>query len=261
MHRIVIALVLVGLAPPALAQTAGEKGLAIAREADRRDLGWGDARVRLKMTLRNRRGQSSTRDLRIKFLESTAADRGDSSLTVFDRPRDIKGSAFLSHTRIAEPDDQWLYLPALKRVKRISSSNKSGPFMGSEFAYEDLLSQEIAKYTYEWLRDEACGALQCFVIERVPVYENSGYTRQHVWIDKAEYRPMRVVFHDRKDSRLKTLELSDYRRYLDKHWRAHRQEMENHQTGKSTSLAFEGFEFRIGLSPRAFTAARLKRVR
>ena len=258
---ILIALMLVSLTAPSFAETAEEKGLAIAQEIDRRDLGWGDSKVRLKMTLRNRQGQSSVRDLRINFLEVSETDRGDMSLSVFERPRDVKGTAFLSHTKITEPDDQWLYLPALKRVKRISSSNKSGPFVGSEFAYEDLLSHEVAKYTYKWLRDEPCGTLQCFVVERVPVYENSGYTRQYVWVDKAEYRPMKIVYHDRKDSRLKTLVLADYHRYLDRYWRAHRQEMENHQTGKSTSLAFVEFEFRTGLSPRAFTAGRLKRVR
>ncbi|NIT13503.1 MAG: outer membrane lipoprotein-sorting protein, partial [Candidatus Dadabacteria bacterium] len=98
---------------------------------------------------------------------------GDKSITVFDEPRDIEGTALLSHTKILDPDDQWLYLPAVKRVKRISSKNKSGPFVGSEFAYEDLLSQEVDKYNYKWLKDEKCGDLECHVVERYPLYENS----------------------------------------------------------------------------------------
>jgi len=129
--------------------------LAIAREMDRRDSGWKDQRANLVMTLRNRQGQESRRELRISTLEVDGD--GDKSLTLFDSPRDVKGTAFLSFTHATEPDDQWLYLPALKRVKRISSRNKSGSFMGSEFAYEDLSSQEVDKFRYKWLRDEALG--------------------------------------------------------------------------------------------------------
>ena len=259
MRYLITALLFALLPLETIAETPEEKGLSIIKEADLRDSGWVDGTAEMRMILRNAQGEESTRELRIKNLE--VEGDGDKSLSVFDAPKDIKGTALLSFTHALEPDDQWLYLPALKRVKRIASANKSGPFMGSEFAYEDLLSQEVAKYTYKWLRDEACGDLQCFVIERVPVYENSGYTRQHVWIDQSEYRPMKVVFYDRKDSMLKTLEFNAYRRYLDKYWRSHRQEMVNHQTGKSTTLAFDDFAFRVGLKARDFTAGRLKRVR
>ena len=78
----------------------------------------------------------------------------------------VKGVNILSHTKIFEPDDQWLFLPALKRVKRISSRNKSGPFMGSEFAYEDLVSREVEKYSYKFIKDEKCPTIEgnCFVL-------------------------------------------------------------------------------------------------
>lgn len=246
---------------PVRGETPAEKGLAIAVEMDRRDLGWGDSSTVLTMILTNRHGDTSTRELRLKSLEVQDTAVGDKSLTIFDRPRDVEGTAFLSHTRITEADDQWLYLPALKRVKRISSANKSGPFMGSEFAYEDLLSQEVGKYTYNWLRDEACGELTCFVIERFPVYENSGYTRQIVWVDQEEYRPMKIDFYDRKNAPLKTLVYADYRQYLGQYWRAQHMAMENLQTGKATTLTFEDYEFQVGINERDFTASRLKQVR
>jgi Outer membrane lipoprotein-sorting protein len=252
-------LILLSLSFSALAQTPEETGLEIAIEADRRDTGFHDSTASLKMLLRNRQGDESTRDIRVRTLEQL--DDGDKSLTIFDEPADVKGTAFLSFTHKTGPDDQWLYLPALKRVKRISSTNKSGPFMGSEFAYEDLSSQEIEKYTYKYLRDEACGALECFVLERYPVDENSGYTRQVVWIDKQEYRPHTVVFYDRKNARLKTLTYSDYRQYLDKHWRAGTMHMENHQTGKSTLLTWSDYRFQTGLSDRDFNRNTLDRVR
>jgi outer membrane lipoprotein-sorting protein len=249
------------LATPAQAETLQEKGLAIAEEMDRRDLGWGDSRTTLTMTLTNRQGQSSVRELRLRALEVQEDGRGDKSLIVFDRPRDVAGTAFLSHTKIMDPDDQWLFLPALKRVKRISSANKSGPFMGSEFAYEDLVSQEVDKYEYEWLRDEACGALTCLVIARVPVYENSGYTRQIVWVDSQEYRPMKIAFYDRKESLLKTLVFAEYQQYLSRYWRAGEMNMVNHQTGKSTVLNFAEYAFQTGLEEGDFTSTKLKRVR
>ncbi len=146
-------------------------------------------------------------------------------------------------------------------MKRISSANNSGPFMGSEFSYEDLLSFAVARYTYNWLRDEACGKLKCFVMEEFPVYRNSGYTRLVVWIDQAEYRVMRVDYYDRKKSLLKTLIYSGHKQYLGKFWRAQRMEMKNHQTGKSTVLNFTDYAFKTGLNKNLFTTGRLKRIR
>ena len=140
MFRLIV--ILLGLLPATLAaETPPEKGLTIAREADRRDNGFGDFTARMEMILRNRQGEESTRRLRISTLE--VKGDGDKGLSVFDEPADVKGTALLTFTHKAGEDDQWLYLPALKRVKRIASANKSGPFMGSEFAYEDVASQEI----------------------------------------------------------------------------------------------------------------------
>jgi outer membrane lipoprotein-sorting protein len=245
--------------PEALAETPEEKGLAIAVEADRRDSGWLDQQANMQMTLRNRQGQESTREIRTRTLEVDGD--GDKGLTIFDSPLDVKGTAFLSYTHATTPDDQWLYLPALKRVKRISSSNKSGPFMGSEFAYEDLTSQEIEKYTYKWLRDEMLDGRDAFVVERYPAYEHSGYTRQVAWVDKTMYQPLRLDFYDRKNALLKTLTMHDYKQYLDRYWRAGRMEMVNHQTGKSTTLLWSDYRFKTGLSDRDFDRNSLKRAR
>jgi outer membrane lipoprotein-sorting protein len=249
------------LAGDAAAATPEEKGLEIAREADRRDRGYEDWAATLQMILKNRQGQTSERELRMRGLENPDPEDGDKTLIVFDQPRDVKGTALLTHTHILEADDQWLYLPALKRIKRITSNNKSGPFMGSEFAYEDFASQEVAKYNYKHLRDEACGEHSCFVIERYPLYDNSGYTRQVVWIDSDEYRTQKVEFYDRKDQLLKTLLFYEYKRYLEKHWRAHDLFMENHQTGKSTRLLWGEHTFRSGLTEQDFSKTSLKRAR
>lgn len=243
----------------AQAETPEEKGLAIAIEADRRDSGWQDQTARLKMVLRNRHGQESIRQIRTRTLE--VEGDGDKSLNIFDSPRDVKGTAFLSYTHALKPDEQWLYLPALKRVKRISSNNKSGPFMGSEFAYEDLTSQEVEKYTYRFLRDDTLDGREVFVIERKPAYKYSGYTRLITWLDKAMYQPLKVEFYDRKNALLKTLTFHDYRQYLDRYWRPDHMRMVNHQTQKSTDLYWTDYRFRTGLTARDFDRNSLKRAR
>ena len=257
--RILPALLLCLLPLSLLAQTPEERGLAIAQEADKRDTGFSDYTSDVKMILRNKQGQESIREIRSKTLEVDGD--GDKSMTIFDKPRDVSGTALLTFTHKEGPDDQWLYLPALKRIKRISSANKSGPFMGSEFAYEDITSQEVEKYTYKYLRDEMLDGMDVFVFERYPVDEKSGYTRQVVWLDKEHYKERKIEFHDRKDSLLKTLLLTDYHRYLDRFWRAHNMHMENHQTGKNTSLLQTNFQYRTGLTDRDFDKNSLKRAR
>jgi hypothetical protein len=243
----------------ALAETAEEKGLAIAMEADRRDSGFGDYTDDVKMILRNKQGQESVREIRSRTLEGTSD--GDKSLTIFDEPRDVQGTALLSFTHKQGPDDQWLYLPALKRVKRIASDNKSGPFMGSEFAYEDITSQEVDKYTYRFLRDDKLDGMDVFVFERYPRDENSGYTRQIVWMDKDHYKERKIEYYDRKNALLKTLTFSGYQLYNGKFWRAHEMNMVNHQTGKSTQLLQTNFRFGVGLTDRDFDKSSLKRAR
>ena len=246
----------------ATAETPEEKGLRISLEGVERDRGFGDSDVTMTMVLRNRHGEESVRHFRTRTLE--LHDDGDKSLSTFEMPADVRGTALLTHTHKVGDDDQWLYLPALKRVKRISSSNRSGSFVGSEFSYEDLSSQEVEKYTYRWLRDEPCpGAesLACWVVERFPVDENSGYTRQVLWADQEAYRPWQIFFYDRKDAHLKTLTFADYEVYLDRHWRAHLLSMINHQTGKSTDITFEPFVFAQGLGDRDFDQRALRRAR
>ena len=237
---------------------AEERGLEIAKEADRRDTGFGDSKADLVMILRNKRGQESKRQLEMRVLE--VQGDGDKSLTIFRNPRDVRGTALLTHSHGVKPDDQWLYLPALRRVKRIASNNKSGPFMGSEFAYEDFASQEVERYTYKYIEDEQIKGLNCFVVERYPVDKRSGYTKQRVWIDKEEYRAQRIDYYDRKGELLKTYTPTGYTKHLGKHWRPERMHMVNHQTGKSTELIWSNYQFKTGLEDNDFTRTRLTQV-
>lgn len=243
----------------ALALDAKQKGLEIAQEADTRDAGWKDATAEMQMTLVSPGGQKSERDLKLKFLE-TPGD-GDKSLTVFNSPKDVEGTAFLSFSHALVPDEQWLYLPALKRVKRIASANKSGPFMGSEFAFEDLSSNEVAKYTYEYLRDEKLDGQDCYVIRSFPQYEDSGYSQRDVWIDKQYYRTLKIDFYDRKGALLKTMLQKNHRLYLEKYWRAEQFSMVNHQTHKATDLLWKNYQFQTGLGEEDFNRNSLMRAK
>ena len=241
------------------AETPEEKGLAIAKEDDKRDNGFDNYTADMVMILKNRHGEESSRNIRNRTLE--VEGDGDKSLVIFDRPRDVKGTALLNFSHKKGNDDQWLFLPALKRVKRISSANKSGSFMGSEFAYEDVTSQEVEKYDYKWIKDETLDGKECFVFERYPNYKNSGYTRQVVWLDKAEYRIYKIEFFDRKNSLLKTLVYRGYEQYLDRYWYPAEMFMDNHQTGKSTLLQWSNYKFQTGLKDKDFNKNSLKRAR
>ena len=248
-------------AGPVAANTLEEQGFEIAARSDRTDVGFGNSRVELQMILRNAAGQQATRSLEIATLEKPDESVGDKSLVLFETPRDIEGTALLSHAKILDPDDQWLYLPALKRVKRIASSNKSGPFVGSEFAFEDFTAIELNKFDYKHIGVETCGDYQCDVLERLPRYENSGYSKQISWVDQDVFQLRKVEFYDRRGDLLKVLELDDYRLYDNGVWRAHKLTMKNVQTNKETDLVYQDYAFNLGLSSKDFVKGRLSRLR
>lgn len=242
-----------------MAETTQEKGLSIVTEADKRDQGFGDSSASMEMILTNRHGEESIRIMRNKTIEQKSD--GDKSQIIFDNPRDVKGTAFLSYTHREGADDQWLYLPALKRVKRIASSNKSGPFMGSEFAFEDIASQEVSKYTYNYMKNERFDGRDHFVVEFDPKDTKSGYSRQEVFIDTQEYRVWKVNYFNRGGELLKTLSVSDFNQYLGQYWRADTWTMINHKTSKKTVLNFQNWQFNNGFSDRDFSRNSLSRAR
>ena len=238
-------------------------GLEIVTEYKDRDQGFIDLTVDMEMILINSRGQESKRNLRAKFLEVNDDSIGEKRLLIFDNPRDVKGTVILTATAKTKSDDQWLYLPSVKRVKRITSNNKTGPFMGSEFSYEDLGSFELEKYTYKYIQKEKCELNdgQCYLVERFPLDKDSGYTRQIIWIDEEQYRLLKVEYYDRKDELLKTLNLSDYQQYNDKYWRAGSMVMDNIQTNKKTILNWSDYKFGVGISRNDFLPNRLSEFR
>lgn len=237
-----------------------ELGLSIAKQVDQKTHGYGDLTASLVMVLKDSRGQTSYRRMRIQTLEIPG--NGERSLCIFEEPADVKDTALLTHAHRQSEDDQWLYLPALRRVKRIAGASKASSFVGSEFSYEDIAGQQLEKYTYRYLGQELLDGNDCYVIERIPIdRRNCGYSRQKAWIDKAEYRILKVDYYDRRGALHKTLTMHGYRRYLDKFWRPDRMVMVNHQSGKSTELIWSKYRFQVGLRPEDFSTNVLLRLR
>ncbi|MCU7906598.1 MAG: outer membrane lipoprotein-sorting protein [Candidatus Thiodiazotropha sp. (ex Epidulcina cf. delphinae)] len=236
-----------------------EEGKRIALEMDRVESGYGDYRASVAMTLRDRKGRESMRHM--QFLTKETDGDGDKSIVVFKQPRDIKGVTALTYSHKTDSDDQWLYLPKLRRVKRISSANQAGPFVGSEFAYEDIGSEEPEKYNYRHLGQDAHEGNPCHLIERLPVNPDSGYSKQVVWVEIERMIPWRIDYYDRKEELLKTLTYSGYQLYQQRFWRPDRKEMVNYQAGKSTLVEYSDYAFSTNLSDQDLSVSALKRSR
>lgn len=215
--------------------SAEARGLEIAKAVDRANAGFGTESSAMQMTLINAHGETVERKLAIQTIEGE--DDGDKSVAAFSWPADVNGTKLLTWSHKSDDDDQWLYLPAIKRIKRISARNKSGAFMGSEFAYEDLGSQEVEKFTYRFVREDEIDGRKVWVNERRPTDERSGYKRQVVYTDQEYMNPLRIEYFDRKDELLKTGEFSGYTKQ-GKWWRVGKIDMFNAQTKKRSILTW-----------------------
>ena len=259
--RIFAAMLALILAGPVFAETPEEKGLRIAQLSDKAGDDFSDVKTKMKMILINKKGSETSRQMHSSTMKDENGE--DKMLMVFDSPRDQKGTAMLTHSHDDKDNDQWLYLPALKKVKKIASKSKSGPFLGSEFSFEDIGGGSINDYTYKWIRDEEMNGRKVWVLESYPKDKYSGYTKTIAWIDQEEddHRPYKVEFYDRKKSLLKSLSFTGYKKHLDKYWNPAEMHMVNHQTGKSTKMQMFDFEYDTGLEAKQFTKNSLKRAR
>ena len=231
----------------------------IVNDDERED---GDDRVAdLEMTLINKRGQE-----RIRKVKSYRKDYGedDKSVMFFLEPADVKETAFLSWNYDDEEkdDDQWLYLPALKKVRRISSSNEKDYFMGTDFTYNDMGDLEINDYTYKHLEPEVIDGIECYHIEGMPkskeVVKDTGYGRIERWIRPDIWMNVRAKFYDRKLRFLKELTVKDLEQ-IDGIWTAKTLVMENEQKEHKTVFTFSNISYNTELSDDLFSQRRMKK--
>lgn len=244
-------------AAPSTGETGPEqRGLEIAREVSGRTTGYADYEARLTMTLLSRDGKERVRELDVSVLD--VPGDGERTLLAFRSPRDLAGTALLTHAHESAEDDQWLYLPAMKRVKRVSGASRSGSFMGSEFSYEDVSSEDVGNFTYRYEGEERLEGRTVDVVDRFPVDPGSGYSRQRVYVDREDRVPLRIEYFDARGEHLKTLTLGDYETY-GPYRRAGVMTMENRRTGAVTRLEWTDYHFDTGLSERRFTPDALAR--
>lgn len=228
----------------------------VAQKSDDAMSGFVDSVSIMEMKLINARGQEKVRQMSMKILEGEESDK---SLMEFDTPADVKGTKFLSYEHISKDDDQWLYLPALKRVKRIASKNKSGAFMGSEFSYEDLSAFNVNKYKYSG--DARLGTLdakEVYIGESVPVSKHSGYTKLISYVAKDTFLIQKIEYFDRKKKLLKSSYFEEYKKFGAIN-RIGKITMKNIQNDKTTILTWTQEEINTGLSAKNFHKRYLKK--
>jgi outer membrane lipoprotein-sorting protein len=245
-----------GQTPAPGSMDSEERGLMIAREADRRTADYEDFIASLRMILVGRDGRQRIREL--EFSALAIEGDGERTLLLFRSPRDLTGTAFLSHAHDDGGEDQWMYLPAVKRTRRIAGASRSSSFMGSEFAYEDVSSGRLERYRHRYVGIESLDGKDAQVVDRVPVDEQSGYSRQRVWFESSRSLPVRIEYFDLAGEPLKTLTLENYARHGEL-WRAGTMRMKNLRTGAETRLEWSDFRFDTGLSARQFTPDDLDR--
>ena len=230
--------------------------LDVAKKSELVSSGFKDSSSDMVMVLINANNQKRERKMKMIALEKNA---GDKSLMTFISPADVKGTKFLSYEHINKDDDQWLYMPSIKRVKRIASKNKSGSFMGSEFSYEDLSSFTVEKYSFKGDAEEVTlDGKKMYKGERSPVSKDSGYKRQISWTDAKTFLIHKVEYYDRKHELLKTATMADYKK-ISGVWRVGKMTMVNHQNDKSTILEWKNETIKNGLKERDFHKRVLKK--
>lgn len=183
----------------------------------------------------------------------------DLSIIQFLNPPDVRGTTLLTHQNPVGDDSQWLYLPEIKRVKRISSSNKSGAFVGSEFSYEDITGNTLEKWSYKKIGESSLQGIICHIVEKYPKYKNSGYSAAKTWISKNGQLLIRSELVDKKSRLLKVQTFVDWKRYKDT-WRPSQIIMENVQNKKKSILTFENRKFSTGLTEKDFNKSAMKKL-
>lgn len=216
------------------------------------------------MTLVNERGQ--TRQRRMSVLSALQVNGTDSNILVrFLEPADVRGTGFLQIEHSAAEDDQWIYLPALRKSRRLVSNNRKDSFMGSDFAYGDVSLPKASLYAHKLLREEAVDGVACYVVESVPASEevrrDYGYSRKTTWVAKDSFHEVRTEYHDTSGRLLKTQTLRDIVPIdtQSDRWLAKHKEMVNHQTHHKTVVTVDNYSVNPRIASDTYTLRTLER--
>lgn len=204
----------------------------------------------LIMTLENSRGSKRVRTIKQNIKEY---DNETKKIMFFTSPSDVRGTSFLSFSYDdKENDDQWIYLPALKKVKRISSGNSSDYFMGSDFTYDDMGERLPSEDTHSIIGEETINGLDCLIIESVSKDSNYMYSKTITWVSSEYWIGMQKEFYDEDGELLKTLSVSDYEN-IDGYWMITSSKMYNHQKEHTTFIELNDTILDSGIEDSIFT--------
>jgi uncharacterized protein len=216
------------------------------------------------MTLINERGQ--TRERRSTNRVKLQPNGIDSKFLVkFSSPTDINGTSFLQVEHSDGEDDLWIYLPALKKSRRLIANNKKDSFVGSDFSYGDILLPKVDLYRHTLLRSETADGHDCFVVESTPASEtvksNSGYGKKITWVRKDSFLETKIEYFDLSGRPLKTQRVTNHKLIEPdtQRWLALSREMTNHQSGHKTVLRFDHVEPGVAVADELFTTRYLER--
>lgn len=191
-------------------------------------------------------------------------DGVDNMRTVqFKSPADISGTATLLVEHADRDDDLWVYLPALKKVRRLSASNKKDSFVGTDFTYGDMIGYRVDEWTHRLLREEAIDGVACWVVESVPksdaVKSDTGYARRQTWVRKDNYAAAQIEVWDLGGQILKRMSFTELKSVgSGGKWTPMHMKAENLQTGHKTLIDVTQFEADKGLDDRFFTTRYLE---
>ena len=203
----------------------------------------------MTMTLINSKGKE-----RQRFLHQYFKDYGEieKSTMFFKSPADVKNTSFMNYTYDDErDDDQWLYLPALKKVKRISGGSKDDYFMGSDFTYEDMEKRNPNKDHHQLLKTETLAGETCYVVESTP-REEGQYSKRVAWVIKDKWIPLKIEFYDEDEELLKVLKITKYEE-MTSYWIIMNQLMENVQREHKTIISLTNIKIENGIGDQYFT--------
>ncbi len=216
-----------------------------------------DQQAELQMSLINSRGEERTRQI-MQYLK-TYSDM-DKKIMFFKSPADVRNTTFMnwSYDDESRDDDQWIYLPALQKIKRISSDSKSDYFMGSDFTYDDLGERHPSEDTHRIITEETINGEECFVVESIPVDEDYMYSRTVTWVIKDKWISLKKEFYDEDEELLKILTVKEYQN-ISGYWIILNTEMHNVQKDHLTRIKLSNLVIDSGISDTQFTERMMRR--
>ena len=216
-----------------------------------------DQTSNLTMTLVNKTGSE-----RVRKIKQFKKDFGkvDKKIMFFLSPADVRNTSFMNWTYDdnSKSDDQWIYLPALKKIKRISSDSKSDYFMGSDFTYDDLGDRKLDDDTHKLLREETINKKPCYVVESVSKDEDYMYSKTITWIRKDNFVGVKKEFYDEDGELLKILTIKKVEK-ISGFWIITHSEMKNVQKNHKTTIILSDVKINSGVPASKFTERMMMR--